>query len=186
MPPSSVRSGRSAAGPSGSRPDRPDGRPAVAGKGLLTKAAGRGTASKGLGIGGGNGKGKGLGFTARRSRKIVKDTILGVTKGDIRRMARRGGVKRISAGVYGDIRKALKDRLIEASYFQIFICSYQAYYCAQILNITFMITDYQKRKTVTVMDVVFALKRLGRPIYGFDQDTYDASKKMKKRSLKLS
>ncbi|CAL3967308.1 unnamed protein product [Diplocarpon coronariae] len=152
MPPSSVRPGPSAAVPSGSRPVRSDGRPAVAGKGLITKAAGRGVASKGLGMGFGNnkGKGKGLGFTTRRSRKLVKDTILGVTKGDIRRMARRGGVKRISAGVYDEI-----------------------------LNVTITITEYQKRKTITVLDVVFALKRLGRPIYGFDQDTYESGKKMK-------
>jgi hypothetical protein len=47
----------------------------------------------------GAGLGKGL---ANRyvKRKQPKDTIMGVPKGDLRRLARRGGVKRISAQVY--------------------------------------------------------------------------------------
>lgn len=45
------------------------------------------------------------------NRKIIRDTIHGVTKGDIRRLARRGGVKRISANIYDEIRTALKARL---------------------------------------------------------------------------
>ncbi|KAK0620325.1 hypothetical protein B0T14DRAFT_521106 [Immersiella caudata] len=48
---------------------------------------------------------------SKRHRKIVKDTIRGITKPAIRRLARRGGVKRISAGIYEDIRGALKARL---------------------------------------------------------------------------
>jgi hypothetical protein len=58
--------------------------------------------------------------------------------------------------------------------------------------------DYQKRKTATVTDVslllravlenkkliiffkvIFALRRIGRPIYGFDPETYDGKKKSK-------
>lgn len=50
-------------------------------------------------------------FLAKCFRKVQRDTIQGVTKGDIRRLARRGGVKRISATIYDEIRSALRDRL---------------------------------------------------------------------------
>ncbi len=41
-----------------------------------------------------------------------------------RRMARRGGVKRISAGIYDETRSVLKKRLTEASLVNIFLQSY--------------------------------------------------------------
>jgi len=87
---------------------------------------------------------------AKRMRKLVKDTIQGVTKGDIRRLARRGGVKRISGTIYEDVRRELKDRL------------------NVILRNVVAITEHSQRKTVTVTDVIFALRRLGTPVYGFD------------------
>lgn len=46
-------------------------------------------------IGGKGGKGLGKGG-AKRHRKILRDNIQGITKPAIRRLARRGGVKRIS------------------------------------------------------------------------------------------
>ena len=49
---------------------------------------GRGKGGKGLGKGG-----------AKRHRKILRDNIQGITKPAIRRRARRGGVKRISASM---------------------------------------------------------------------------------------
>ncbi|KEQ85269.1 hypothetical protein M438DRAFT_316668 [Aureobasidium pullulans EXF-150] len=70
-----------------------------------TQPAGLGKTTTGLG-------GKGLGkSTAKRHRKILRDNINGITKGSIRRLARRGGVKRISATIYDEVRAALKDRL---------------------------------------------------------------------------
>ena len=48
--------------------------------------SGRGKGGKGLGKGG-----------AKRHRKILRGSIQGVTHASIRRLARRGGVKRISA-----------------------------------------------------------------------------------------
>ncbi|KAF6159633.1 hypothetical protein GIB67_034595 [Kingdonia uniflora] len=74
--------------------------------------SGRGKGGKGLGKGG-----------AKRHRKVLRDNIQGITKPAIRRLARRGGVKRIS--------------------------------------------EHARRKTVTAMDVVYALKRQGRTLYGF-------------------
>ena len=50
-----------------------------------------------------------------RYSKILKDNIQGVTKGDIRRFARRGGVKRISGQIYDETRSVLRIRLTEVS-----------------------------------------------------------------------
>ncbi|KAH6672716.1 histone-fold-containing protein [Plectosphaerella plurivora] len=102
---------------------------------------------------GGKGKTGGKAFGAKRHRKILKDTITGITKPAIRRLARRGGVKRISASIYDEIRAAIKVRL------------------ESILKDCVAYTEYRNAKTVTVHDVLFSLKRIGAPIYGFDPDT---------------
>ena len=60
-------------------------------------AAGKGLGGKGLGKGG-----------AKRHRKVLRDTIQGVTRPAIRRLARRGGVKRISGLVYEETRATLR------------------------------------------------------------------------------
>ena len=52
---------------------------------------GRGKGGKGLGKGG-----------AKRHRKVLRDNIQGITKPAIRRLARRGGVKRIC--IWTDLR----------------------------------------------------------------------------------
>lgn len=95
----------------------------------------------------------------KRHRKIPKDCVLGITKPDIRRLARRGGVKRISGLIYDDTRSALKS------------------YLEQVLKDCVAYCEHRRMKTVTVQDVIFALRRMGRPIYGFDPDTYVAPKK---------
>ena len=53
---------------------------------------GRGKGGKGLGKGG-----------AKRHRKVLRANIQGITKPAIRRLARRGGVKRISGLVYEEV-----------------------------------------------------------------------------------
>ncbi|RKU42194.1 hypothetical protein DL546_004108 [Coniochaeta pulveracea] len=40
--------------------------------------------------------------------------------------------------------------------------------------------EYRNAKTITVSDVIYALRRLGRPIYSFDPDTHDHSTTVKK------
>jgi len=131
------------------------GRPTVAGKGLghsSSARAGRGRGAQCIGLGG---KGKGLGGKKpQRHRKILRDNIGAITKGDIKRLARRGGVKRISGQIYGEIRGALQE------------------YLQRTLRDVCAITDHCRRKTATVSDVIFALKQQGRPIYGFDPETY--------------
>jgi len=96
----------------------------------------------------GRGKGLGKGKTKRHKRPL-RDNIHGITKPAIRRLARRGGVKRISGAVYDEIRCVLKD------------------FVAKVLKDTVCYTEHAKRKTVTSMDVVYALKKQGRSLYGF-------------------
>jgi hypothetical protein len=63
--------------------------------------------------GGKGGKGLGKGG-AKRHRKILRDNIQGITKPAIRRLARRGGVKRISASM--SIPSSTSRRLNDACY----------------------------------------------------------------------
>ena len=63
----------------------------------LDNMSGRGKGGKGLGKGG-----------AKRHRKVLRDNIQGITKPAIRRLARRGGVKRISGLIYEETRGVLK------------------------------------------------------------------------------
>ncbi|KAJ5523014.1 hypothetical protein N7494_013200 [Penicillium frequentans] len=95
---------------------------------------------------GGKGLGKG---GAKRHRKILRDQILGITKPAIRRLARRGGVKRISSMVYEETRGVLKAFL------------------EGVIREAVTYTEHAQRKTVTSLDVIYALKRQGRPVYGF-------------------
>ncbi|KAG1871396.1 hypothetical protein F4604DRAFT_1769390 [Suillus subluteus] len=99
----------------------------------------------------GRGKGgKGLGKSgAKRHRMILRSNIQGITKPAIRRLARRGGVKRISGLNYEETRGVLK----------IFL--------ENIIHDSVTYTEHAKRKTVTALDVVYALKRSGRTLYGF-------------------
>ncbi|XP_051169025.1 histone H4-like [Leptopilina boulardi] len=99
----------------------------------------------------GHGKGsKGLGKGGTRRHRLLRDNIQGITKGDIRRLARRGGVKRISALIYEEARGVLK----------IFL--------QNVIRDAVTYTEHAKRQTVSVMDVVYALKRQGRTLYGFE------------------
>jgi hypothetical protein len=61
---------------------------------------------------GGLGLGKGIAHRHAR-RRVRTDNIQGITKGDLRRLARRGGVKRMSSDVYTQARVYLKEFLTE-------------------------------------------------------------------------
>ncbi|XP_015482674.1 histone H3-like [Parus major] len=97
--------------------------------------SGRGKGGKGLGKGG-----------AKRHRKVLRDNIQGITKPAIRRLARRGGVKRISGLIYEETRGVLK------------------VFLENVIRDAVTYTEHAKRKTVTAMDVVYALKRQGRTL----------------------
>ena len=129
-------------------------------------AAGRGKGGQGLGKGGaaraagaerqlpamtGRGKGgKGLGKGgAIRHRKVLRNNIQGITKPSIRRLARRGGVKRISGLVYEETRSVVKN------------------FMTDLIRDVAVYTDLRRSKTVKPMDVVYALKHKGISLYGF-------------------
>ncbi|KAI1716016.1 centromere kinetochore component CENP-T histone fold domain-containing protein [Ditylenchus destructor] len=95
----------------------------------------------------GRGKGKGLGG-AKRHRTAFRASIQGITKPAIRRLARRAGVVRISGFVYEETRNVLK----------IFL--------ENVIRDAILYCEHARRKTVTAMDVVYALKRQGRTLYG--------------------
>ncbi|RDH34871.1 histone-fold-containing protein [Aspergillus welwitschiae] len=90
----------------------------------------------------------------KRLRKILRNNIDGITRPSIRRLARRGGVIRISADVYPEVRKTVKNRLTEIIR-QI------------ILVMESSTTPGHERKLVRTQDVVFALNRMGHTLYGF-------------------
>ena len=100
--------------------------------------SGRGKGGKGLGKGG-----------AKRHRKVLRDNIQGITKPAIRRLARRGGVKRIAGPVYGEVRDVLR-RFVDG-----------------VVRDATAYTEHAKHKTVSVQDIIAALRKRGRAIYGF-------------------
>jgi histone H4 len=141
----------------------------------------------------GRGKGgKGLGKGGKRHHGVLRDKIQvdlsaplieravawltgvvlqGITKPAIRRLARRGGVKRMSGLMFDETRGVLKvrtlfrfDRRYEpANGFgrQVFL--------EHVLRDAVTFTEHSCRKTVSARDVLYALKRQGCPLYGFGE-----------------
>lgn len=99
----------------------------------------------------GKGKGRyGLGKGGiKRHRRKLRDSIQGITKPAIRRLARRGGVKRINGMIYEEVRGVLR------------------VFLENVIRDAVTYTEHAKRHTVTVLDVIYALKRQGRTLYGF-------------------
>jgi histone H4 len=141
--------------------------------------SGRGKGGKGLGKGG-----------AKRHRKVIRDSIQGITKPAIRRIARRGGVKRISGLIYEETRSVLKVFLENVVKDAVTYTEHARRYethliCPELFrwraswffSFNYLVSLHSQhayltwktgfRKTVTAMDVVYALKRQGRTLYGF-------------------
>ena len=72
-----------------------------------------------------------------------------ITNGAIRRLARRGGVKRMAAGVNPHIRDYV-DQFLE-----------------KVVRDTLTFTEHARRTTISAMDVVYALKKNGRVLHGY-------------------
>ena len=87
----------------------------------------------------------------KRLRRVLKDAVPGITNAAICRLARRGGVKRISGLIYEEICGVLKIFLEE------------------VLKDVEIYTTFAHRKTATVVDVIYALKCHGRTLYGFEK-----------------
>ena len=92
---------------------------------------------------------------------------LGITKPAIRRLARRGGVKRISGLIYEETRGVLKIFLENVGRCCCLYCHFNLHFYPQVIRDSVTYTEHAKRKTVTALDVVYALKRSGRTLYGF-------------------
>lgn len=101
--------------------------------------AGRGKGGKGLGKSG----------AAKRHYRVLRNNVDRVSKNEIRRLARRGGVKRISGLIYEEARGVLK------------------LFLENVVRDAVTYTEHARRKTITALDVVYALKRQGRTLYGF-------------------
>ncbi len=64
--------------------------------------------AKGKAKGSGKKGGKAKGDGAKRQKKVLKNSVEGISKASIRRLARRGGVKRVSGQLYEEARGVLK------------------------------------------------------------------------------
>ncbi|ETO80929.1 hypothetical protein F441_19362, partial [Phytophthora nicotianae CJ01A1] len=104
-----------------------------------TLMSGRGKGTKGVGQGG-----------TRRHCFILRDSIQGISKKSIRRLARRAGVIRMSGLVFDHTRAVLK----------VFVTN--------LLRDAVVYTQHANRKTISTMDVIYALKRQGRLLYGIE------------------
>jgi histone H4 len=80
---------------------------------------------------------------------VLRDNIQGITTPAIRLLAQRGGVKGISGLVYDETRSVLKAFL------------------KNVVRDAVTYNEHARRKMVSPMDVVYALKRQGRALYGF-------------------
>lgn len=88
----------------------------------------------------------------------------GLSHGDVRRLARRGGVKRMAGGIHQEVSTVLR-----------------SYLGAMIQDVA-ALAEYGRRMTVTLADVLLALKRRGTTMYGcgdshfLDTSRYDTFK----------
>jgi histone H4 len=82
--------------------------------------------------------------------RVLRDTHVGISKGDIRRLARRGGVRRIrwNDELLIRVRLALKE------------------FVRRVLKSAITYTEHSRRWTVSQMDIVCGLKREGITVYG--------------------
>jgi histone H4 len=87
------------------------------------------------------------GFTRRHKKKPLKPALAGITKGDVRRLARRGGVVRMNEHCPDTIRDALKE------------------FMTKIMKDAVLYSDIAGRRTIVQEDITRSLKRHGRPLY---------------------
>ena len=85
----------------------------------------------------------------RRRAIKSKPTIQGISKGDIKRLARKGGVIRVSTDIYTETRDSIR------------------LFLKHIVKKSLVYMLAAKRKTCRPLDLVMALKKYGRSLYGF-------------------
>jgi len=93
--------------------------------------------------------GKGIHGIKKMRKSNISNSLLGISKPALRRLARRGGVKRIHSEIYEESRQALRN-FLEIT-----------------LKDALIYMNYSKRKIVTALDIVYAMKTRGKTLYGF-------------------
>lgn len=89
----------------------------------------------------------GKGYVMHRHRRLLRNNLDGISKKDLRRLARRGGVKRMNTNIYDDMKGALKDFL------------------HNVIKDSVTYAEHSRRKTVKSIDVMYALKHSGKTLY---------------------
>ncbi len=100
----------------------------------------------------------------RWGRRRFRDGERTISKAALRRLARRAGVLRLSGGTYDTIRDALKAHL------------------RGLVGDAVLYTEHAHRRTVTVRDVTYALKRRGHTLYGYGGDPPGHTQQQRKRT----
>lgn len=86
-----------------------------------------------------------------KRHSVLGKRVYDISRSALKRLARRGGVKRIAGVVYPEVQNLLVEFL------------------RGVIKDAFVFMEYSRRKTVTAMDVVYALKRNGHmTLYGFN------------------
>ncbi|CAE8618950.1 unnamed protein product [Polarella glacialis] len=91
--------------------------------------------------------GKG-GEQRRGAAKQRLERLNGISKPDLRRLARRAGCQRMASTIYEEAREAL------------------AGFLGKVLGDVAIYTEHARRKTVVPQDIVLSLRRRGRMLYG--------------------
>lgn len=81
---------------------------------------------------------------------MFRDNQVELSKMTIRRLARRGGIKRLAAQIYEEIERVVHSFLLKI-----------------VFDAT-QISNYTRRGYVATEDVLQALKQNGQKLYGFD------------------
>jgi len=95
-----------------------------------------------------------------------RDPLRGITDPAIKRLSKRGGIKRLEGPVYDATRNVIR----------IFL--------ENVVRDAVTYTEYADRKTVVADDINRALKRHGQPLYGYSASS-GKSKKSKKSKKKV-
>lgn len=101
-----------------------------------------------------------------RNNNIQINARDGISNPAIRRLARRGGVKRINGDIYEKVRSYLIDK---------------DGFLSRVIKDTVTYTEHRRGKTVTAMDVLQALKHGGRTMYGFGDQNFTLTAGKRKR-----
>eukprot|EP00930_Biecheleria_cincta_P069514 TRINITY_DN57250_c0_g1_i1.p1 TRINITY_DN57250_c0_g1~~TRINITY_DN57250_c0_g1_i1.p1 ORF type:complete len:231 (+),score=47.84 TRINITY_DN57250_c0_g1_i1:45-695(+) len=88
---------------------------------------------------------KAIGKGASRGRR----SLSGISKPELRRLARRAGVQRMASTIYDEMRGAL------------------ASFLSEVVDDVTVYAEYGRRKTATPSDVVYSLRRRGKALYGY-------------------